>query len=164
MIGPGGRTILIPQAVDESGQPATSVSFLWEAESDLVGEITALGSFHAANASGVYHDALRVTAVQELEGEVAELTKTVDVVITGELTEASVTPSIAAVSSGRTVHLSGSGKDQNGVDLPGLIVLWTVTDEEVGTIDAFGNFTAGDRPGLYEDVIRAEFKQTIPVD
>ena len=68
---------------------------------------------------------------------------------------------LAVVASGRTVHFSITGWDENNNILPGLVVIWKVTDESVGTIDAFGNLTAGQVPGLYQDAIRAEVIQQL---
>ena len=66
------------------------------------------------------------------------------------------------IPSGRTVHFGVTGRDENGIVLPGLVARWSVSAVEIGTIDAFGNFTAGEVPGLYQDAIRAEVVQTLP--
>ena len=69
---------------------------------------------------------------------------------------------MATLAPGKTVHFSLTGWDENDIHLPGLVVLWSVSDESIGDIDAFGNFTASETPGLYQDAIRAEVIQTLP--
>ena len=58
-------------------------------------------------------------------------------------------------------HLGGHNR-WTSTALPGLIVRWSLSDESIGTIDAFGNFTAGDEPGLFQDAVRAEVIQRLP--
>ena len=158
-LAPGGHALITVMAVEDTSEPAQYVDLSWEVVEAGVGEISALGSFEAGKTPGVYPDAIRVTAEQRLGEQVITRTKTVNVVITGTLRRAEVHPDVAVAAPGRTVHFSATGWDENGVVLPGLVVLWSVSDETAGTIDAFGNFTAGLSPGLYQDAIRAEIVQ-----
>ncbi len=163
IVGPGGRTLLLAQPVDRYGSPAEDVSISWEAVQADVGEIDENGSFTATGRPGTYPGALNVRAEQTADGEVITKTAAVDVVITGTLTALEVRPALATISPGKTVHFSLTGRDENGFNLTGLVALWSVSDERIGTIDAFGNFTAGDVAGHYQDAIQVEVKQTIPV-
>ena len=52
------------------------------------------------------------------------------------------------------------GIDENGVLLRDLVVRWYLNADGIGTIDSFGNFTAGAQPGIYNDSIRAVVHQT----
>ncbi len=157
-----GKRLVLPYAVDETGETVGNVVFSQESLDESVGRFDEYGSIVATGSPGTYPRALKVTAVQQVNGETIHRASLVGVIITGDLTTASVIPEVLVVESGRTVHFSAVGKDQNGVDLVGLVVKWNVTDEHVGTIDAFGNFTAGPNPGLYEGVISAEVIQTLP--
>ena len=123
----------------------------------------ASGLFRATGAAGYYEDALLATAEQAIGDEIVSVKTAVDVTLTGSLTQVEVHPKVATISGGRTVHFRVTGTDENGLELQGLVVLWSVADKRMGTIDPFGNFTAGSAPGLYEDAILAEVRQTIPV-
>ncbi len=87
--------------------------------------------------------------------------ETVDVIITGNLVSVDVAPALMAVAPGHPSHFSTTGRDQNEISLPGLVTRWNVIDGSAGTIDAFGNFTAGPTPGYYEDAVNGEVIQTI---
>ena len=158
-----GRVTIRVRAVDEGGDPVENVNIRWETLKGEVGEISPLGTFRAGSAPGNYPAALRVRAEQRLGEEVIARSETVDVVVTGTLSAAEISPSLAVVGPGRTVHFSLTGRDENAVDLSGLVVIWSVSDERIGSIDAFGNFTAGPEPGLYEGAIRARIVQTVPI-
>jgi len=160
-VSPGGRMAPLARAVGDTGNPAGDVTFSWEVLIDGSVEINDLGILRAGDVPGIYPKALQVTAEQTLEGETVTKTSTIDVVITGNLSRSEVHPTLASIITGKTVHFSLDGWDENEVLLPGLIVLWSLLDESVGTIDAFGNFTAGDVPGLYQDAIRAEVIQQL---
>ena len=160
-VAPGARGLLTVQGVDEFGKSATNLMTSWEATGSDVGKIDEHGSFEATGSPGKYPDALRVTVEQELDGQVITKTASVDVVITGTLTEVEMQPRLATISPGRTVHFRVAGRDQNGVPLTGLVVLWSLAGETLGRIDAFGNFTAGEELGMFPDAIRAKVLQTI---
>ena len=159
---PNGRAALLGRAIDERGDPAQEVSFTWEVMDGLAGEIDSNGAFKAGEAPGLYTDAVRVVVEQQLVDETIFRERYIDVVVTGTLTYAQLQPTLVTVAPGRTIHFSLTGWDENQVELPGLVVLWSVTDETIGTIDPFGNFSAGNTPGLYEDAIRAEIVQKLP--
>ena len=150
------------QAIDSFGNSVEDFELNWQVTNEDVGQIDEHGSFTAGRAPGVYPDSLQVTVVQQLGEEVITRAESVDVIITGDLTELQIHPELATITPDRTVHFSVTGRDEKGVVLLGLLVLWSVSDENVGTIDAFGNFTAGEVTGMYQDVVRAEVIQTVP--
>lgn len=162
MVVPGGRAAFVVRAVDESGDPVQNIEIAWQLESEEIGEITSGGGFTAGNRPGIYPSAIRVVAEQHLDEKNITLDKSVNVIITGTLSNAEVQPALATITPGRIVHFSLTGWDENQVELPGLLVKWSVSDDTIGTIDAFGNFTAGESPGLYEDAVRAEVVQLRP--
>ena len=164
VLGPQGVTLLAAHTVDEFGNPADDPIISWEMMSEGVGEIDDYGSFRAGNHPGIYPDALQVTAWQFSEHGILVLRVTVDVTITGALAELEIRPTLATLEPGRTNHFRVTGRDENGADLLGLLVLWSVPDGRAGTIDSFGNFTAGDEPGLYPDAVSVEVIQTLPGD
>ena len=162
VVGLGGRALLGAQPVDASGLPAASVGISWAMRTEGVGVIDDHGSFKATGDSGIYPDAIAVTAEQPLDGEGVTKTRTLDVTITGRLTQLQVYPTLATIAPGRTVHFRVAGLDEKGHPLSGLVVIWKVSDEGIGTMDHFGNFTAGEVPGVYESAIRAKVIQTLP--
>ena len=162
VVAPGGRATIVVRAVDESGDPAENVEIAWQLASEEIGEITSDGGFTAGNRPGIYPQGIRVVVEQHLGEKDITLDKSVNVTITGTLSHAEVQPVLATITTGRTVHFSLRGWDENQVELPGLVVRWRVSDDTIGTIDAFGNFTAGDSPGFYEDAVSAEVVQILP--
>ncbi len=162
VLPPGARATLAVKAVDESGEPVQNVAVSWEESEEEAGEVSALGSFKAGNTPGAYPAALVVTVEQQLDDETVTVTKTANVVITGRLSGAELQPQKAVVAAGKTVHFSLRSWDENEVDLSRVVVLWSLSDERIGSIDAFGNFIAGHVAGVYEGAIRAEVIQTLP--
>ena len=168
VVAPGGRVTLAARAVDEFGESPRDVTIAWEVLRPEAGSISEFGVFTALwpyripSTPGTYPDALRVTVEQQVDDQTITRHRLVNVVITGTLSSAEISPALGVVAPGQTVHFSLTGWDENGVKLPGLVVIWRVTDESVGTVDAFGNFTAGQAAGLYEGAIVAEISQTLP--
>lgn len=163
-VGRGGRVFMTPRAVDAAGAPADNVAFKWEVLDPAVGVVNEHGGFVATGRPAAYPGALRVTAAQQLGDELIERNVSVDVVITGTLSDVSVTPDRVVTAPGRTLHFNATGRDEYGTTLPGLVVRWSVTDPAAGRIDAFGIFTAGREPGVYDSAVRAELVQTLPAD
>ena len=158
----GERTLLLARGVDELGQPAENVEIKWRSANEIAGTIKENGNFIAGHIPRIYPNAPLVTARQVLGEEQSTKTRFVDVIVTGSLERLEVHPRLATIAAGRTNHFSVTGWDENEVILSGLVVRWSVSDERVGTIDVFGNFTAGDTPGLYQDAISVEVIQTLP--
>jgi hypothetical protein len=148
--------------VDEVGSPVHSVVLSWEAN-PAVGKIDDHGSFTATGSSGRYDDALQVTVEQQLDDELITRTGSVDVTITGTLTQLEIRPALATIAPRATVHFSGTGWDENGVELSGLVWVWGLPDKSLGTIDAFGNYIAAQAPGFYQDAVQVEVIQSLLV-
>ena len=163
VVGPGGRAILVADPMDDFGQPAQNVVITWDALDETVGVVDEQGYFKATGSPGIYHEALEVTVRQTFDDDARNVTRseTVDVIITGSLVSVDVAPALMAIAPGHTSRFSTTGRDQNGISLPGLVTRWKVIAGSAGTIDAFGNFTAGPTPGYYEDAISGEVIQTI---
>jgi hypothetical protein len=154
-----GRSLLIAQASDEFGRPAENVTISWEALQENAGTIDNSGRFLASTIPGRYTSALRVTARQQVGDETVTRSRDVDVIITGALAEVEIRPSLATIAPGRTVHFTTIARDRNGEVLNEVVTLWRVSDARVGVIDPFGNFTAGQVPGLFEGAVQAEVVQ-----
>ena len=162
LIAPDGRSTLFTRELDESGQVAQNVDISWEVVDEGAGEISQLGAFVAGETPGTYPDSIKVTATQETNGNVVSKASSVNVVITGQLTSASINPAVAVIAPRQRLHFSLVGRDENGVELPGLVVIWSVEDDSIGSIDPFGNFLSGANPGLYENIVTAEVIHKLP--
>ena len=158
---PGGKANLFARTTDKSGNPAEA-GITWEVLDERAGTIDEGGIFTAGETPGVYKVAIQATAEQPDGDETIVRSASVDIVITGTLSSSEVSPALATVAPGRLVHFKLTAWDENEIVLSGLVVRWTVTDDDAGTIDVFGNFRAGDVPGMYRDVIRAEVIQRQP--
>jgi len=158
---PDGRVLLVAQPLDEQGAPARDITLSWATLNGQVGEVDVNGSFKASGVPGIYKDALQVTVQQLLEHEIVIQTQKVDVIITGTLTSVGIRPTLATVSPGKTIHFDLNLRDEFGTPLSGLSVEWSVSNPEIGSIDGFGNFTAGKIEGLFENAIRAVITQTL---
>ena len=158
---PGGKANLFARTADKSGNPAEA-GITWKVLDQSVGTVDEGGIFTAGDVPGIYKAAVRATAEQPNGDEIVVRSASVDIVITGTLTNSEVSPAIATVAPGRLVHFNLTAWDENEIILPGMVVRWTVTDDDAGTVDVFGNFRAGDVPGMFRDVIRAEVIQRQP--
>jgi hypothetical protein len=158
---PGRKANLFARTMDANGNHAEA-GITWEVLDKRVGTVDEGGIFTAGTIPGIYSVAIRATAEQIDGDETVVKTGSVDIVVTGTISNAEVFPALATVAPGRLVHFMLTGWDENEVVLPGLVVRWTVTDSDAGTVDVFGNFRAGDVPGMYRDVIRAEVIQRLP--
>jgi len=160
-VGRGGRAILFARPVDSAGRTADGVKVTWEIVGDGPGIVDRFGSFKASAAPGAYMSSVKVTASQDLGEERISRTATVNIFITGSLSEARIEPALGTVSRGQTVHFTAIGRDENGLTLPGLVVRWKVADPSVGSIDAIGNFTAGNSIGYHKNAIVATVIQPL---
>ncbi|MDA1348106.1 MAG: hypothetical protein O3A47_04455 [Chloroflexi bacterium] len=163
IVSPGNRAILSVHGVDDLGGTASGLVTSWAAAIPNVGKMNANGSFVATGAPGHYPAALVATVEQSLGDDIVVRTASVDVTITGTLTEVEISPTVTTLAPGRTAHFRVTGRDENGVLLTGLVVRWSLYDDRIGTIDAFGNFTAGEELGVFQASIRARVNQTLPI-
>ena len=158
-----GRSVFTVAAVDKLGDPVGELIVTWEMVRDGVGEIDSIGGFVATGKPVIYRDSVMATVKQEVDGETVTRTATADVTIPGKLSQIRIHPTLATIGAGRVVHFGLTGEDENGVRLSSLVVIWSVVDKEIGTIDAFGNFTAGEAAGAYQDAIQAKVTQIYPI-
>ena len=164
-------------ALNGLGKIAVGTELRWEMVNKFAGTIDGNGNFIAGNDPGVYTEAVRVEAVMPGEVGFVRAEDFASVVIRyRELTRLSnvsakpstivlspkIQPFQPSVSTGKTIRFTLKGWDTNDILLNNLVVKWSVADQKAGTIDALGNFRAGETPGLYTNVIRAEIVQQIP--
>ena len=161
-LGPGERAILIVRSTDEGGRPVEGVEIEWQMLDVRAGEVDVNGGFQASDDPGIYPDSVQVIVTQEIGGIATTMAETVGVTIAGSMARAEIQPELVTVAPGQSVRLSVIAVDENGARLPSLAVEWAVSDELIGKIDAFGNFTAGDATGMFVDAITVRVVQTLP--
>ena len=159
VIEPNSKIILRVFGKDSNGKTVDTKNTIWEISNNSIGSINELGIFKSNNSAGIYPNAIEVSLFQDSGSGLIEKQSFIDVVITGTLNNGEIYPELGIVESNKTIHFTAIGFDQNSVQLHNIITKWTVTDDSVGEIDQYGNFTAYEKTGLYKDLIRAEILQ-----
>jgi hypothetical protein len=144
---------------DKNGKTVDTKVANWKILDNKIGTINELGVFKSNKAPGVYPKAIEISLIQDSDSGLIEKKSNADVTITGTLNAGKIYPELGLVENNRTIHFSAIGFDENNIQLHNIIVKWQVTDESVGEIDQYGNFTAYEKIGLYKDLIKAEILQ-----
>ena len=160
ILPPGERALLSVRGIDTIGDYVSNLSTAWTVVNPIVGEIRRDGQFSAYGPPGIYPKSIMATVTQKIDDRVIERSEYVGLTITGTLSEIDITPKIVTLSPGRTARFRVNGIDENGVLLRDLVVRWYLNADGIGTIDSFGNFTAGTQSGIYNASIRAVAYQT----
>ena len=156
---PNSTIIIRAYGKDENGRTVENSKVDWQILNDAIGTIGALGIFKSSLTPGIYPKALEISLTQNSDSGVIEKKSNIDVTITGTLNTGKVYPELGVVETGKTIHFSARGFDENNIQLHNTIVKWEITDKSVGEIDKYGNFTAYEKIGLYENLIKAELLQ-----
>lgn len=154
-LAPNKKIVLAGVALDVLGRPVHDVVMNWELSNGSAGTIDNLGVFTSGDVPGIYEDAIKLSAFQQLEDDGITESATLDVAITGVLNEAEIQPKVATIRPRTAFHFSIVAVDQNGLRIPNILVRWSLSDENIGSIDHLGNFVAGDNAGYYKDAIKA---------
>ena len=158
-VTPNGLVNLSIRAYDQFGDPIPLDNIEWSIENDAIGTITENRLFRASSTPGKYPNAIKIIGKQEMKSDIIQISEYLDVTITGKLNKLEIYPNTAILNPGDTVHFSISGWDENNVELSNLVTRWSPVNEDIGKIDAYGNFTAGTSPGLFEDIVKAKVYQ-----
>ena len=156
---PNSTIIIRAYGKDENGRTVENSKVDWQILNDAIGTIDELGIFKSSLTPGIYPKALEISLTQNSDSGVIEKKSNIDVTITGTLNTGKVYPELGVVETGKTIHFSARGFDENNMQLHNTIVKWEITDKSVGEIDKYGNFTAYEKIGLYENLIKAELLQ-----
>ena len=159
VVEPNSKVIIRAYGKDENGRTVETSKVNWRISNHDIGEIDDLGIFKSSQSSGIYPKTLEISLTQNIDSGIVEKKSTIDVTITGKLNTGKVYPELGLLETGKTINFSAIGFDENNVRLHNTIVKWVVTDESVGEIDQYGNFTAYGKTGLYKDLIQAEILQ-----
>jgi hypothetical protein len=139
--------------IDSNGNPIQG-EVEWEVVEQIAGSINDSGVFKAGAEPGRYKDALKVTMIQENDGQKIILETHATVNVVGPLDSIKITESTTTLESGRSAWLFAVGYDSNGLEIPSLQFRWSGEDPRAGIITNSGFFTAGPEPGSYENVIK----------
>jgi hypothetical protein len=77
------------------------------------------------------------------------------------MTTLEIVPSTAAVKSGQAVQFRAVARDENGVQVPGVLYDWSVTDRSAGRIGLGGLFEAGQAVGDFTAVVKVKATQRL---
>ena len=119
--------------LDANGDPIDGATVTWSSDAPGVVSINATNGVATAVANGSTH--VKATA-GAIEGSA-------NVIVTQIVTSVTVTPGNAAFTSvGDTVRFTAVARDAGNTVVPGVQILWTVSDNTVATIDTLGLATA----------------------
>ena len=162
-IEPESKIIIRAIGKDKNGRTVETSNRTWKIFNNDIGTIDELGIFKSSMIPGIYPNALEISLMQNSDSGIIERKSNIDVTITGTLNKGKAYPELGVVETNKTIHFSAIGFDENNIQLHNTIVKWEITDESVGKIDKYGNFTAYEKLGLYKDLIKAEILQRRPL-
>lgn len=158
----GGETFILRAIALDSGERITGgVTLSWQVLDPLAGTVDNLGQFKAGGTAGTFPDAIKVVARQDTPAGIVEAEAVTTLTITGRMTTLEIVPSTAAVKSGQAVQFRAIARDENGVQIPGVLYDWSVTDRSAGRIGLGGLFEAGQAPGDFTGVVKVKATQRL---
>ena len=159
VIEPESKTLVSAFGKDKNGKTIDYVNSNWKILKTHIGTINELGIFKSNVTPGIYPNAIEISLTQNTESGPIEKKSYIDVTITGTLYSGKIYPELGVIETNNTIHFSAIGFDENNTQLHNIITKWEVTDASVGEIDKYGNFTAYEKVGFYQNVIQAEILQ-----
>ena len=155
----GERVVFTAIAYDQRGRALPQLELRWSMKDNLAGSISPTGLFRAATYSGIFRDAIGVSATYGVGGETVQLQTLASVSIIRPLSEHDidrvlVLPGMVQVEPGASLQLTALALDRDRVPVPNVVYTWEVLDPMAGTIDEQGQFTATEEAGSYLGAIR----------
>ncbi len=146
---------------DAFGNLVPAVRYEWQIQSTDVGSINSLGFLRAGDTPGRYEDAIKVAALQALEGETVKKEAFATVTIVPEEEDAymarvEILPQDVSLPSGYSLAFMAVAYDGHGNMVPGVRFRWRMKDSQAGTINSWGYFHAEGEPKEYKDAISVE--------
>lgn len=146
-----GETQQLEVAVaDEYGNPVGDLEGAWTLLDENAGMLTESGLLTAGEVAGGFTDVVQVEVEQEGETHTAVASVTV---IPGSLDQVVIAPDKVSIGIEMTQRFVAVGADQYGNRINGLDFAWSV-ENDGGTIDEKGFFTAGKDPETYKDTVK----------
>jgi hypothetical protein len=137
------------------------VTIQWEVVDPRAGTVDGLGQFRAGTEAGTFRDAIRVTARQQGASGPIQASALTTVTITGRMVSLEIVPGNAAVEAGEAIQFRAIARDENGVQIPGILFDWSVADASAGRIGLGGLFEAGQTAGSFTGAIRVRATQRL---
>ncbi len=146
-------------ATDQHGKRLSEVGVAWMMTDKSVGSVTRAGIFTAGEVAGTFSDAVEVEVRQgHVKGDIVH-TAIASVIITpGLLEQVVIAPNPAELGLEMTQQFVAVGADRYSNRIANLAFSWSV-ENDGGTVDETGLFTAGIVPGTYENTVEVEATQ-----
>jgi hypothetical protein len=158
----GGETVILRAiATDANDRITGGVTIEWQVLDPAVGSVDILGQFKAGWSSGTFPDSIKVFARQQTPDGVIEVESLASVTITGRMTTLEISPANAIVKAGEAIQFRAIARDENGVQIPGVLLDWSVSEGAAGRIGLGGVFEAGQTPGTFTGAIRVRATQRL---
>jgi hypothetical protein len=77
------------------------------------------------------------------------------------MTTLEVVPATAVIKAGQAIQFRAIARDENGVQIPGVLFDWSVADGSAGRIGLGGLFEAGQTAGSFAGGIRVKATQRL---
>lgn len=151
-ISAGATQQLTADITDQFDNQVTEVDVSWSITNPEVVSITQTGLLAASKTVGTFDDIVKVEVTQD--GLVRSATASV-IIRPGPIDQLVVDLDSIEIGMGMTHRFIAVATDQYGNIIPDLETIWTVQND-VGTVDSSGIFTAGATPGTYNDAIKVE--------
>ena len=142
-------------AIDEHGNRVREVEEAWKITDENAGSVTQMGLFTAGEVAGTFSNAIEVEVRQ---GDIVRTAIASVIVTPGPLEQIVIAPDPTEIGIEMTQQFVAVGADLYGNRISGLTFNWSV-ENDGGTIDGTGLFTAGSIPGTYENTVKVEATQ-----
>ena len=159
VLSPGESTRVSIVGLQGDIQGISTANIRWSLTPPEVGEVSRFVTVTAANHPGTYEGAIRAEVTLDTEDGPVNHEVSATLIIRDVLASVEITPQVSTLALAEKVQFRAVAYDRNHVMVPDVSFRWTITDPDVGTIDANGMFTAGGRPGEYLDAVQVETTQ-----
>jgi len=142
------------------------IDYKWQVANSAAGRIDDSGLFRSSKTPGRYKDAIKIDAVQVVDGESIVHTSyaSVNIVgntVAGPMARVEVLPGQITLEAGQPFAFNALSYDALDNPLARVKYTWSVVDTNAGTISSLGFFRAGSTAGTYDGVIKVSASQTV---
>lgn len=146
-------------ATDQHGKRLSEVDVAWMMTDKSVGSVTRAGIFTAGEVAGTFSDAVRVEIRHgHVKGDMVQSAIASVIITPGLLEQVVIAPNPAELGLEMTQQFVAVGADRYSNRIANLAFSWSV-ENDGGTVDETGLFTAGIVPGTYENTVEVEATQ-----
>ena len=149
LVAAGEPVTLKALVVDQHGNPAETTDIIWSVDDPKAGSITAPNVLTAGELARTYPGAIQ--AIVRPGGLTASVAVTI---VPGPLDQVLVAPDVIEIGIGMNQRYVAAGVDRFGNRISGLDITWSL-NQDIGTIDAYGLFSAGNGPVGQVNAIKA---------